>query len=141
MPIALRVYATTADYDELAEEPWDGEARVLARRLRSASIEVEKLTRRSWYATDEDGYSTDARVAAAFTEATCAIVEHWADTDDPRGVDAAAGAVKIGSVSLGTTSVNNDSLSAREKLERRIGSKAIDILANAGLLTAAVNHT
>lgn len=136
----MRVYATPTDYDSFAEEPWDGSNQVLLARLRSASIEVEKLTRTTVYATDDDGYPTAAEVSDAFTEATCAIVEFWQDTDDPRGVDAAQGAVKILSVSLGTTSSSTDNATEREKLIRRIGGKAIDILTNAGLIGSAVAH-
>lgn len=138
--MTFRVYATAADFENLAEAPFDGDETLLLKRLRSASIEVEKLTRRARYATDADGYPTDADTDVAFTEATCAIVEHWEDTDDPRGVEAAAGAVKIGSVSLGTTSSNQATESASEKLAKRIGDKAIDILTNAGLLTTVVAH-
>lgn len=135
------VYATASDYDTYAETAWTEDADLLLKRLRAASIEVEKLTRAALYDVDPDGYPTDAGTAEAFAEATCAIVEHWQFTDDPYGVDAAAGAVKIGSVSLGTTSSSSDGLSAREKLERRIGSRAIDILTNAGLIGSAVAHT
>jgi hypothetical protein len=155
----VRVYATIADYNRFAEVPFgtttnedeapEGEDtpeqsaddRLLEKRLRSASIEVEKLTRLARYYTDDDGYPTDADIAEAFAEATCAIVEHWFDTDDPRGVDATQGAVRIGSVSLGTTSASTDSLTPRERLARRIGDKAIDILATAGLITSAVAHS
>lgn len=137
----LRTYATAADYEEVAEEPWDGTPEALAKRLRAASIEVEKLTRRATYATDEDGFPTGPDVRAAFTEATCTIAEYWAETDDPTGADATAGAVKIGSVSLGTTSSSQDAMSAQEKLQRRIGTRAIDILTNAGLIRSAVAHT
>lgn len=138
----LRVYASPTDYTKYAEEDWDGEAEVLEKRLRSASIEVEKLTRLARFDTDDDGYPTDPDQSEAFTEATVAIAEYWspAGTDDPLGVEASAGAVKIGSVSLGTTSANNDNLSERQKLERRIGSRAIDILTNAGLTGSAVAH-
>ena len=136
----MRTYATPAEYNNLAEEAFTDQG-LLAKRLRSASIEVEKLTRLARYATDEDGYPTDPAVTEAFTEATCAIAEHWADTDDPRGVDAVQGAVKIGSVSLGTTSASSDGLTAREKLARRIGDKAIDILTTAGLIGSAIAHT
>lgn len=138
-----RVYATPADYTKYAEEDWDGDPEVLKKRLRSASIEVEKLTRLARYDADDDGYPTDADATEAFAEATCAIVEYWspAGTDDPLGVDASAGAVKILSVSLGTTSSNNDARSGHDKLVSRIGERAIDILANAGLLRAAVYHS
>ena len=136
-----RVYATKTDYDKYAEEAWTEDDGLLNKRLRSASIEIEKLTRASIYHIDDEGYPTDADTGDVFAEATCAIVEHWQFTDDPYGVDAAAGAVKIGSVSLGTTSSASDTLSAREKLERRIGTRALDILTNAGLIGSAVAHT
>ncbi|PWC05406.1 hypothetical protein [Agromyces badenianii] len=139
--MAQLVYATTAEYETLAEEPFDGTVGVLAKRLRSASIEVEKLTRRAVYETDEDGYPTDPDIEDAFTEATCAIVEYWEETDDPTGADAAEGAVKIGSVSLGTTSSSADTSSPLDRLQRRIGTRAYDILTNAGLIPSAVAHT
>ncbi|MFF3029144.1 hypothetical protein [Microbacterium sp. NPDC057944] len=140
--MVMRVYAVLADYNEVAEEEWTADdADTLHKRLRAASVEVEKLTRRSRYATDEDGFPTDPDISDAFTEATCAIAEYWAITDDPTGADTVDGAVKIGSVSLGTTSSSTENLSAIEKLQRRIGSRALDILTNAGLIRAAVAHT
>lgn len=138
----LRTYATITDYNLVAEDPWPtADVATLNKRLRAASIEVEKLTRRARYDTDDDGFPTDADVSDAFTEATCAIAQYWSETDDPTGVDLIAGAVKIGSVSLGTTSSNQDGMSEQEKLARRIGTRAIDILTNAGLIAAAVAHT
>lgn len=135
----MRVYATVSDYADFAELEYTDDVQ-LAKRLRSASEQVEKLTRLAVYDTDEDGYPTDPDVEAAFRDATCAIAEHWADTDDPRGVDATQGAVKIGSVSLGTTSSSTDTMSARDKLAQRIGDRAIDILTLAGLTGPAVAH-
>lgn len=139
--MVMRVYATAADFTAVSEDDWDGDPETLSKRLRAASVEVEKLTRRSIYETDDDGFPTDQDIADAFTEATCAIVEYWGQTDDPTGADVAAGAVKIGSVSLGTTSSSQDGLSAAEKLQRRIGSRALDVLTNAGLIGAAVAHS
>ncbi|QXE28943.1 MULTISPECIES: hypothetical protein [Microbacterium] len=138
--MATRTYATPQDYARLAEEDWDGLEGALEKRLRSASIEVEGLTRRAVYATDDDGYATDSAISEALTEATCAIVEYWGVTDDPTGAEANAGAVKIGSVSLGTTSSNQDGLTAAERLQRRIGTRALSILTNAGLTGSAVAH-
>lgn len=135
-----RVYATSIDFEAHAEDPFDGDATKLGKRLRSASIEVEKLVRLSRYDVDEDGYPTDTDISDAFTEATVAVVAHWSITDDPTGAESQQGAIKIGSVSLGTTSSNQGSASQREKLIARIGEKAITILGNAGLLTAAVDH-
>lgn len=135
----MRVFATVSDYDDFAELEYDDDV-LLAKRLRSASEQVERLTRLAVYATDDDGYPTDPDVEAAFRDATCAIAEHWADTGDPRGVDATQGAVKIGSVSLGTTSSSKESMSARDKLAERIGHRAIDILTTAGLIGPVVAH-
>lgn len=139
--MSLRQYASKDDYVEQAEDLWDGADEVLEKRLRMASVEVDTLTRLSVFPTDTDGIPTDPAHLDAFKAATCAIVEYWTETDDPTGADAYAGAVKIGSVSLGTTSSSSDGLTAREKLQRRIGTRAIDILANAGLITPFVTHT
>ncbi|TFC92044.1 MULTISPECIES: hypothetical protein [Cryobacterium] len=138
--MAQRVYATAINYAAVAEDPFEGDAGKLGKRLRSASIEVEKLTRLAVYTTDVDGYPTDADVSDAFTEATCAIVEHWEITDDPTGAESQQGAVKIGSVSLGTTSSSAANESVLEKLTKRIGEKAVDILTNAGIRSSLINH-
>lgn len=137
----MNAYATPAQYVAFAEEPFEGGTVKLQKRLRSASVEVAALTRGAVYAADASGLPTDAETADAFADATCAIVEHWEATDDPFDVEANAGAVKIGSVSLGTTSSSSDGLSAREKLARRIGQRAMTILSNAGLVGAAVAHS
>ncbi len=136
----MRVYATKFDYERFAEEPFGGDDALLNKRLRAASIEVEKLTRRASYAVDEEGYPTDPVIAEAFAEATCAVVEYWQASDDPLGIDAVQGAVKIGSVSLGTTSSGSSDLSDWEKLQQRIGTRVIDILMNAGLIYSRVPH-
>ena len=137
----MPVYATAAQYSAFAEEPFDGSTATLQKRLRSASAEVAVLTRGAVYAADSGGLPTDDETAAAFADATCAIVEHWEANDDPFGVEANAGAVKIGSVTLGTTSSSASNLSQREKLERRIGERALTILTGAGLIGAAVAHS
>lgn len=139
--MAQRVYATAGEYDDIAEEPFDGDESKLGKRLRAASIEVERITRLALFDVDEDGYPTGPDLTDAFKEATCAIVEYWEETDDPTGADAAQGAVKIGSVSLGTTSSNRLADSPQDKLTKRIGDKAVNILINAGLITAVVSHT
>jgi hypothetical protein len=139
--VATRTYATAQDYARLAEDEWDRGETLLLKRLRSASIEVEKITRLAVYAVDHDGYPTDPSISEAFTEAAVAIAEYWSVTDDPTGAEATAGAVKIGSVSLGTTSSSRDDASPAEKLARRIGQRAIDILGNQGLLQSAVAYS
>lgn len=139
--MAQRVYATPADYEDLAEELFEGDETKLGKRLRAASSEVDALTRLARYDVDDDDYPTDAKISDAFKEATCAITEFWEDTDDPRGAEARAGAVKIGSVSLGTTSSGQASESPRDKLVGRIGEAAVTILTNAGLISATVYHS
>lgn len=132
-----RVYATVAEYDALAESAFTDKA-LLAKRLRSASIEVEKYTRLSIFEADIDGYPVDAAIAAAFSESTCAIVEYWEFSDDPTGVEALAGSVKIGSVTLGTSATTRER--PADALTDRIGTRAVDILRNAGLLSSTVGH-
>lgn len=136
----MRVYATEDQYGTYAEDAFDGSEETLAKRLRAASGEVERLARFAVYDVDDDGKPTDAKVAEAFAEATCAIVEYWQQSDDPFGVDAVVGAVKIGSVSLGTTSSSADSATEREKLIRRIGDRPLTILTNAGLIGPGVQY-
>ncbi|WP_213816185.1 hypothetical protein [Glaciihabitans sp. dw_435] len=135
--MAQRVYATEADYIAFAEEPSELDPAVLLKRLRSASEEVDSLTLFSRYALDDDGFPTDADVSDAFTAATCAIVEYQAVDNDPTGAEANAGAVKIGSVSLGTTSSRE---STADPTEQRIGPKASRILRNAGLISPVIRH-
>jgi hypothetical protein len=136
--MAQRLYATVIDYANYAEEPSDLDAAALTKRLRSASSEVDGLTRLSRYDVDDDGFATDTDISDAFTEATCAIVEYQEPGNDPTGAESNQGAVKIGSVSLGTTSSREE---GGDKLVQRIGPKAALILRNAGLITSTVNHT
>ncbi|WP_402843780.1 hypothetical protein [Microbacterium sp. GXS0129] len=135
-----RVYATEAEYKDYDKSD-ENESDVIVKRLRDASHEVEGLTRTAVYATDVDGMPTDPVIREAFRDATMAIVSYWGETDDPNGADIAAGAVKIGSVSLGTTSASQENLTDLQRLTRRIGELAVTILRNAGLMGSAIAHT
>ncbi len=135
-----RVYATEAEYRDY-DKGDENDAAVIEKRLRDASHEVEGLTRTAAYATDADGMPTAPVIREAFRDATMAIVSYWGETDDPQGVDIAAGAVKIGSVSLGTTSASAENLTELQRLTRRIGELAVTILRNAGLMGSAIAHT
>lgn len=135
----MRKYATLEEYKSFAEAPANDA--LVEKRLGTASFEVDGLTRRAAYATDVNDLPTDPVIRAAFRDATCAIIQHWEETGDPLGADLLDGAVKIGSVSLGTTSSSQEALSATEKTARRIGHLAITILMNAGLLGSAIAHT
>lgn len=131
--MAQRVYATAADYDEFADEPFDGTEQQLTKRLRRASADVDSLTRLSQYRVDEDGMPLDQEIADAFMEATCAQVEYWETTGDPTGAESQMGPVRIGSVSLGGSGVGGSAKSTGTAAGSRISPEAIEILQNAGL--------
>lgn len=131
--MAQRVYATTSDYDEYADEPFDGTTEQLAKRLRRASSDIDGLTRLAVYVVDEDGMPVEKDIADAFTEATCAQVEFWETTGDPTGAESAMGPVRIGSVSLGGSGVGGGAQSKTSAADTRISPEAVRILANAGL--------
>ncbi|RFA12162.1 hypothetical protein B7R22_17185 [Subtercola boreus] len=131
--MATPSFATPADYTRFAEDDSDLSDEVLTKRLRSATIEVQKLIRLAHYDVDDNGQPTGTALLEALAEATCAIVEYWQETGDHSGADAHAGAVKIGSVSLGTTSSRE---TATDGQSDRLGGKALAILGNAGLYLA-----
>jgi hypothetical protein len=135
--MAQRVYATESDYLEFAEE--DIAPDKIDSLLRRASAQVESHIRTAVYLTDDDGYPTDATIADALRDATCAYVAYWRETDDVTGAEAVAGPVKIGSVSLGGTSTGG--ASSRTPADTRRSDEAITILRNAGLIGSAVAHT
>jgi hypothetical protein len=124
-----RVYATPDQYAAMAEEAFDGDSDKLEKRLRAASIEVDQLTRGATYDVDVASLKpTDSEIIEAFAEATCAIVEYWEETGDHTGAEANAGAISIGSVTLGTTSSrSSDGPSDAD----RLGAKALSILREA----------
>lgn len=136
----MRKYATLTEYKAFAEQAPENDE-VVEKRLGTASFEVDGLTRTAAYATDAEGYPTDPLVVEAFKDATCAIIEHWEETGDPLGVSISEGAVKIGSVSLGTTSSSRETMTAEQIREQRIGARATTILKNAGLMGSAVAHS
>jgi hypothetical protein len=120
-----RNYATTEQYAALAEEPFDGLDPKLVKRLRSATIEIDALTRLWVYDVDDDGMPTSVKTLEAFTEATCAVVEYWEASGDHTGAESKAGAISIGSVTLGTTSSR---VNENPKPSDHIGEKAVRIL-------------
>lgn len=99
--MAARVYATLAQLINYAAEsttlPTEPEA---TRILTSASKTIERATKSAIYATDGNGYPTDAAVRQAFADATCAQVEWWLETGDETGSAGQYQNVSIGSVSL-----------------------------------------
>ena len=135
--MAQRVYATPTDYADFVITT-DLDDPAILKLCKRASIVIDGLTRLARYDVDTDGNPTDPDVSTAFTDATCAQVEWWDVKDgDVTGAEANEGAVKIGSVSLGTTSSRESGVSTRDG---RVAPEAIEILRNAGLYGAAVTH-
>jgi len=134
--MAQRVYATTTDYTTFT----DGDTTTDA-LLRRASVVVEGLTRLAVYDVDVDGMPTDPDIDQAFTDATCAQVAYWADTDDVTGAESQAGPTKIGSVSFGGSGASGGATNTKSAAASRLAPEAAEILANAGLLLSAVSHT
>lgn len=60
------------------------------RVLDRASELVDQLVRAA-YDTDDSGAATDATVAAALRDATCAVVESWLEVGEANDVDGLAG--------------------------------------------------
>ncbi|MFF9910620.1 hypothetical protein [Streptomyces sp. NPDC013457] len=95
-----RVYATSVQYATYTGQAAPADIDV---RLRRASAFLDaKVLRLCWYEVDEDGLPTNALVAAAFADATCAQVEWGVDIGDING-SAAVGwsEVEIGTAKLG----------------------------------------
>ncbi len=139
--MAQRVYATVSDFRDYADEDTDLTDVQIVKRLRRASVIVDGLTRLARYRMDEDGEPLDADVLDAFRDATCAQVEYWETTGDPTGAESTMGPVKIGSVSLGGSGVGGSAQSTTSPAQSRTSPETVEILRNAGLLSAAVRHS
>lgn len=131
-----RVYATRQEYITYAGDPAPTNIDSLLRR---ASHQVESHIRAAVYATDEDGLPTDPAVKEALRDATCAYVAYWEETGDPTGADAMQGPVKILSVQLGGTATGG--ASSRTPADVRRSDEAVQILRNAGLISAITAHS
>jgi len=149
--MADRVYATAAEYydfigeDQPTTTPEGGGDPVpvvekeLDALLRRASRQVDSHIRAAVYATDDNGLPTDTAVEAALRDATCAYVAYWQETGDPTGADAMQGPVKSLSGSLGGTATGG--ASSRTPADVRRSDEAVQILRNAGLISAVVAHS
>ncbi|CAN5424598.1 hypothetical protein BH09ACT9_BH09ACT9_00680 [soil metagenome] len=144
-----RVYATAAEYYTVAglDDPnIDGQGgpveppvvdKALNAQLVDASEEIDTLLLGALYDVDDSGFPTDTDVVETLMRATCAIVKYWSITEDDTGAEGNAGAVKIGSVSLGTTLARQP---MSDKTEDRIGVRAGRILRNQPKLFGQVRY-
>jgi hypothetical protein len=120
----MRVYATPADLTNYAGPNVvdDDSPRLLAR----ASELVDSQLLAAVYDTNADGYPLDEQVRAALRDATCAVVEWWADTGDATGAGAQFTESQIGTLRLKRTTPPPD-----------LPPAATRILTTAGLLAHA----
>lgn len=150
--MAQRVYATASDYydftgdnqpmttPEAPAEPQPITEKDLNARLRRASSVIDSHTRHARYEVDEDGYATDENTADAFKEATCAQVQWFDESDDITGSQSQDGTIAIGSVTIGARGRSTGGASA-DAASARIAPEAVEILTNAGLMSAIISHT
>lgn len=113
-----RVYATQAQYETYTGQT--APADIAARLARASRFLDSRAFRLCWYEVDEDGYPTNAVVAAAFADAVSAQVQWWEETGDELGTAGRWGSVKIGSVSLsgpGSSSGNSGPVGGRDVAE------------------------
>jgi hypothetical protein len=95
-----RVYATADQYETYtgATAPTDIDYRL----TRASAFLDAQVLRSCWYAVDDSGLPTDAVVAAAIADATCAQAQWGVEVGDITGSFMAGfGNASIGSVSLG----------------------------------------
>lgn len=97
--MARRVYATAADLAASIYAVTPPPADVDNRLARASGI-VEHAVALARYDVDANGLPTDAAVAEAMRQATCAQVAYWAETGDVSGAAAGWSQVGIGSVHL-----------------------------------------
>lgn len=120
-----RIYATSADYQTYTgQTPPANIAQLLADASRMLEARVFRLC--VYDADAVTGLPTNATVAQAFEDATCAQAQWWDELGDSTG---AAGA-GWGSVSLGSASLSRSvtAVSGQASPAREIAPKAMDAL-------------
>lgn len=134
----MRLYATPTDLvpDWLDELPGNA-----ARLIRAASTKVEHATRMAHYAVDDDGYPTQPAVKNAMRDAVCQQVTAWSMSELDPNAGTAGQALYVQSQTVDGGSVTfggHVSVEERTAAATGLGSEAMEILANAGLLTSDV---
>lgn len=94
-------YATVAELiDYMGPLPYETTNAEAQRLLGLASDDVDAATIGCWYATDNSGNPTEAKVIDAFSKAVCAHVSFLLESGDTQGAAAKYNTVTIGDVSL-----------------------------------------
>lgn len=134
----MRLYATP---DDLVPDWLDAAPQNAARLIRAASVKVEHATRMARYAVDADGLPTEPAVKGAMRDAVCHQVAVWATAElDPNAGTAGQNlyvqsqTVDGGSVTFG----GHVPVEERTAAATRLDGGTLEILSNAGLLTADV---
>lgn len=110
-----RIYATAAQYAAYTGQP---APTGIEARLAAASRMLDgQVFRLCWYEVDAAGLPSDATVAEAFADATCAQAQWGIDVGDTTGAAAVGwGSVEIGSVRLSrsVTATSGDDAPGRQ---------------------------
>lgn len=117
----MAVYATPDELQSFLPSGAQAQVADVDRLLARASAKVDGMVR-ACYDVDDNGAPTDADVAAALRDATCAQVEQWIEVGEANDIDGLAGTQR----SVGGAS----GLRAPSRAPR-----ALEILSTAGLLT------
>lgn len=128
-------YATVAEYADWLDVAEADAPEGAERALRMATYDINQLLLASIYET-EDGLPTDADLADALRDATCAQAEYAQSSGDRYGV----GAARVTQASIGSISVTRSSGTAGGTGSGRYSERAWQILQQAGLTGHAVYH-
>lgn len=129
--MTTRVYATLADYRGYTGDQSTPDLRVTALLGRASSGPIDRALIGAVYATDPQGYPTDAGLMDVVMKATCEQALFMVDLDDDTGAKARFTSVTVGNVSFqrapntaGTTRIP-------------LAPMAMDLLQVAGVLAVA----
>lgn len=138
-----RSYCEPADYYEFANvTPAIGvdvavEDKRVRAVIRRASSAVDSMLVTAVYPVDENGYPLDADTTDTLKDATCAQVAWFEDTGDTTG---AAAQFQSGTIlSVGFTRGYGEG-TGNTGQKARLSPEALQILRNAGLVSAGVGH-
>lgn len=114
-------FATVADLADWLPSSVDIDEPDASRQLVRATTLIERAVRAPYAVDSTTNLPTDTTIAAALRDATCAQVEFWAETSEEHDVDGLAGE------HYSVTGYSG-------KRAPRLAPRAVDLLANAGLL-------
>lgn len=132
------VFATTADLENFTGQTAPADA---TRLLKRASEAISDALLTAVYATDAEGYPSNAAEREAVREATCAVVEWWSEdrgTGDETGAQSSWTSVTAGAVSLSRSGGSGGASGSTAIGPGRLPPRARGFLQRAGLLPGTV---